>query len=74
MTMYNLVSFAGIFVLMAVAWTLSADRRVINWRVIIWGTLLQLVFAFFIFVVPVGSQVFLVINNAVVRVLDSATA
>ncbi len=72
--MYNLVSFAGIFVLMAVAWTLSADRRVINWRVIIWGTLLQLVFAFFIFVVPVGSQVFLVINNAVVRVLDSATA
>ena len=72
--MYNLVSFAGIFVLMAVAWTLSADRRVINWRVVIWGVLLQLVFAFFIFVVPLGSQVFLVINNAVVRVLDSAMA
>jgi CNT family concentrative nucleoside transporter len=72
--MYNLVSFAGMFVLMAVAWTLSADRRVINWRVIFWGTTLQLVFAFFIFVVPAGSQVFLVVNDAVVKVLDSATA
>jgi CNT family concentrative nucleoside transporter len=72
--MYNLVSFSGIFVLMAVAWTLSADRRVVNWRVIFWGTILQLVFAFFIFVVPAGSQVFLVVNEAVVRILDSATA
>jgi len=34
--MYNLVSFAGIFVLMGVAWLLSADRRVVNWRVVIW--------------------------------------
>ncbi len=72
--MYNLLSFGGIFVLMAVAWILSADRRVINWRVIIWGIVLQLIFAFFIFVVPVGSRFFLIVNDAVVRVLDSATA
>lgn len=72
--MHNLVSFSGIFVLMAVAWTLSADRKVINWRVIFWGTILQLVVAFFIFVVPAGSRVFLVVNDAVVSILDSATA
>lgn len=59
---------------MLVAWALSADRKVINWRVIIWGLLLQFIFAFFIFVVPVGSQAFLVVNDAVVRVLDSAMA
>lgn len=59
---------------MALAWVFSSDRRVINWRVVVWGTLLQLLFAFFLFMVPVGAKVFLVINNAVVKVLDSAGA
>ncbi|MBI5740586.1 MAG: nucleoside transporter [Nitrospirae bacterium] len=72
--MYNLVSFAGIFILMAFAWLLSTDRKVVNWRVIIWGTALQLLLALFIFMVPAGSKVFLFINDAVVRVLDSASA
>jgi concentrative nucleoside transporter, CNT family len=72
--MYNLISFSGIFVLMAFAWLLSADKKLINWRVIVWGTLLQFVFAFFIFIVPAGSAVFLFINDAVVRILDSASA
>ena len=72
--MYNLISFAGIFILMAFAWTISSDRKVINWRVILWGTVLQLVFAIFIFVIPAGSKVFLFVNDAVVKLLDSATA
>jgi concentrative nucleoside transporter, CNT family len=72
--MYNLISFSGMFVLMLVAWLISSDRKVINWRVIIWGTALQLIFALFIFVVPAGSQIFLYINDAVVKVLDSASA
>lgn len=72
--MHNLISFAGIFILMAFAWTISSDRKVINWRVIFWGTALQLVFAIFIFVIPAGSKVFLFINDAVVKLLDSATA
>lgn len=73
-TIYNLISFSGIFVIMAVAWLFSSDRKVINWRVIIWGTVLQLVFALFIFVVPAGSTIFLLINDAVVKLLDNATA
>ena len=72
--MYNLISFSGMFLLMAIAWILSSNRKVVNWRVIFWGTLLQLIFAFFIFVVPAGSKVFLFVNDAVVKVLDSATA
>jgi concentrative nucleoside transporter, CNT family len=71
---YNLISFSGIFFLMAVAWLLSENRKVINWRVIFWGILLQLILALFIFVVPAGSRIFLFINDAVVKVLDSATA
>jgi len=72
--MYNLISFAGIFVLMAFAWMISSNRKTINWRVIIWGTALQLILAIFIFVVPAGSKVFLFVNDAVVKLLDSATA
>ncbi len=72
--MYNIISFIGIFILMAFAWVISANRKVINWRVILWGTVLQLIFALFIFVVPAGSKIFLIVNDAVVKILDSASA
>ncbi len=74
MDIYNLISFLGIFVLAGFAWLCSSDRKVLNWRVIGWGIALQLFFALFIFVIPIGSTFFLVINNVVVKVLDSATA
>lgn len=74
MDIYNLVSFLGIFVLAGFAWLCSARRHVINWRVILWGIGLQLVFALFIFVVPAGTKFFLFINKVVVSILDSATA
>ncbi len=72
--MANLISFGGIFILLLVAWLFSSNRKVINWRVVIWGLILQLLIAMFIFVVPVGSKLFLLVNDAVVRILDSATA
>lgn len=72
--MYNLISFAGIFILMGCAWLLSANRSVINWRVIVWGCLLQLLFALFIFVVPAGAEAFRFINDALVKVIDVASA
>ncbi|MBP1660485.1 MAG: nupC [Candidatus Aminicenantes bacterium] len=74
MTAYNLVSFAGIFVLAGVAWLFSTDRKVVNVRVLAWGIGLQLLVAFFIFVVPAGSQVFLWVNDAVSAVLGTAMA
>lgn len=74
MSVYNLVSFLGLFVLAGVAWLASSDRKVVNWRVLGWGLGLQLLVAFFIFVVPAGTKVFLLVNNAVVALLDTATA
>jgi CNT family concentrative nucleoside transporter len=74
MTAYNLVSFAGIFVLAGVAWLFSSDRKVVNARVIFWGIGLQLLVAAFIFVVPAGAKVFLWANDAVTAVLGTATA
>ena len=74
MDVYNLVSFAGIFVLIGFAWVLSADKKNMNWRVIGWGIGLQILIALFIFVVPAGSKLFLVVNDIVVNILDSASA
>ena len=74
MDIYNLVSFGGVFVFMAWAWALSAQRRNVNWRVIGWGVALQLVVALFIFVVPAGAKVFLAVNDVVVKVIESAGA
>jgi len=71
---YNLVSFAGIFVLIGFAWLLSTDRKAVNPRLIFFGVALQLLFAVFIFVVPFGSKFFLAVNDLVVKFLDSASA
>jgi len=73
MDVYNFVSFAGLFVLMGIAWVLSRDKRNVNWRVIGWGISLQILIALFIFVVPAGAKVFLAVNDAVVKVLESAS-
>ncbi len=72
MGIYNVVSFIGIFILLGVAWVLSSDRRTMNWRVIGWAIALQLLLAGFIFKVPAGAKVFLVVNDVVVKILESA--
>jgi len=74
MTAHNLVSFCGIFVIAGFAWLLSANRKVVNWRVVGWGIGLQFLFAFFVFVVPAGTKFFLLVNRVVVTLLGSASA
>jgi len=74
MDLYNLISLVGLFALLALAWAISSARRCMNWRLIAWGLALQVLLAAFIFLVPAGSTVFLAVNDAVVAVLDSASA
>ncbi|MGA7828761.1 MAG: nucleoside transporter C-terminal domain-containing protein [Geobacteraceae bacterium] len=74
MDRYNLISFCGIFLLAGFAWLLSADRRSVRWRLLGWGVGIQLLFASFIFLFPAGTSLFLAANDAIVRVLDAATA
>ena len=54
MSIYNFISFLGIFGLCAIAWIFSENRQVryIPWRVIIWGIGLQLVLGFLVFLFP----------------------
>ncbi len=74
MDTYNLISFCGIFLMAGFAWLLSTDRRRVNWRLLGWGVGMQLVFAAFIFLFPAGTTLFLAANNAIVKVLDAASA
>ena len=74
MDFYNLVSFSGIFMLIGIAWLFSTDRSNMNWRAVVWGVVLQLIFAFFVFVIPIGAKLFLFLNDIAVKLLDSASA
>ena len=68
----NFVSFLGILVLAGFAWLCSSNRKVINWRVVLWGIALQFFFAIFIFVLPIGAKFFLFVNEVVAVVMESA--
>ncbi len=74
MERYNLVSFGGIFVLLLVAWALSAHRRVVNFRAVGWGVLLQLLVGAAVFWAPGSADVMLWFNGAVNAVLGAAQA
>lgn len=74
LVMQNVVSFVGIFILIAVGWLLSTDRKVMNWRLIGWGLVFQIAFALFIFHVSLGSYLFSVANGMVVKILGAAFA
>jgi len=70
--MNNLISFAGIIGLVLFAWLISTNRRVVNWRVVVWGLILPLVFAVFVFLVPAGQKAFILVNAGVVKMLSFA--
>jgi CNT family concentrative nucleoside transporter len=70
--MEQAVSALGLVVLLAIAWGLSTDRRHINWRLVIVGTLLQILFAIVILRTALGRRVFDVVGDAVTGFLDLA--
>jgi CNT family concentrative nucleoside transporter len=74
MTIYQFISFAGLFVSVFIGWLLSNNRRIVNWRVIGWGIGLQLVFGMFVFKIPAGVSLFMVINAAVVKFVEASSA
>ncbi len=70
----NVISFLGIFGLCAIAWLFSEDRRVIPWRVMIWGIGLQLVLAFLVFQFPPtrkGLEIFSSLLDGVFTAADT---
>ena len=73
----NLISLLGVFVLLALAWLLSNDRRAVRWRLVAWGLGLQLGFALLLLRTPWGQTAFGWARVAVARILgftDAGTA
>ncbi len=65
----RLVSLLGMITLLFLGWLLSADRKAVPWRVILWGTTLQFLFALFILRTPLGARIFAGANDVVVALL-----
>jgi CNT family concentrative nucleoside transporter len=70
----NLVAFFGLLVMLLIAWALSNNRRMIPWRTVVMGTLLQFVFAVLILKTAAGRAVFEVASNLVTGFLDFSDA
>jgi CNT family concentrative nucleoside transporter len=70
--MERLVSALGLLVIPGIAWALSTDRRRVNWRAVIMGTVLQLVFAVIILKTSGGRRFFDAMGDAVTGFLDLA--
>ncbi len=62
----------GLIVLIAIAYTISADRKNINWKMVGMGLLMQFVFAFAVLKTTFGKDVFGTISKGFVTLLDFA--
>jgi concentrative nucleoside transporter, CNT family len=69
---YNVMSFLGIFLLVVLGCLFSTNRKRINWTLVAWGIGLQLLFAVFVFRVPAGIRLFMLLNDVVVRVVEAS--
>jgi concentrative nucleoside transporter, CNT family len=74
MSYLNAISFFGIFGLCFIAWLFSEDRRVIPWRVILWGIGLQLVLGFMVFLFPPTKIILEGFSSLLNGVFDAADA
>ncbi|MBI2567696.1 MAG: NupC/NupG family nucleoside CNT transporter [Candidatus Schekmanbacteria bacterium] len=62
-------SLVGLLGLLGLAWLLSNNRRHVDLRLVLWGTGLQLIFAFLILATTPGRAVFSWMNDAVIILL-----
>jgi len=72
MNIYNLISFLGIFFFIGFLFLFSKNKKRVSPKVLIWGILLQALFALFIFLVPIGRKIFLFMNDLTIGVTDSS--
>lgn len=71
--MTKLIGILGIIVILSIAYLMSNNKKAINIKTVGIGLILQILFAVFIFKVPLGSKIFLALGNFVKKILDFAT-
>jgi concentrative nucleoside transporter, CNT family len=70
----NFIGVLGLVVILAIAWAFSTDRSKIEPRIIIWGLILQFLFALLVMKTSVGVMIFGGLSNAVTLALEKADA
>ncbi len=70
--MERFVGLIGIVVIFLIAFLMSNNKKAINYKTVGMGFLLQILLAIFIFKVPVGEKMFLLIGAFIRKILDFA--
>lgn len=71
---YRVLSFAGIFVMLGLAYVLSKNRRAISMRPVFWGVVLQLIFGLIVLNPTAQSFFFDVVDGAIRKLLSFSEA
>ncbi|MBI2068111.1 MAG: nucleoside transporter [Deltaproteobacteria bacterium] len=74
MSVYNLVSLSGVFLLAFIAWIFSTDRRRVNLKLVVVGLLLQFSMGAFVFLFPPGTQALLFLSHITVKIIEASSA
>lgn len=70
--MDRFVGIIGIIVIFLIAYALSNNKKAINIKTVITGFILQVLLAVFIFKVPLGEKMFLLLGEFIRKILDFA--
>ena len=71
--MDRFIGLIGIVVIFLIVFAMSNNRKAINYKTVGMGFLLQIIFAVFIFKVPLGQKIFLMIGMFIQKILEFAT-
>ena len=66
----RMVSFVGLFLFIGLAWLISENRRAVNWRPVIWGVGLQLVFGLIVLSPGLSGFFYTVVDGGVNKLLE----
>ncbi len=71
--MERFIGIIGIVVIFLIVYFMSNNKKAINYKTVGMGFLLQVLFAVFIFKVPLGQKIFLMIGLFIQKILEFAT-
>ncbi len=60
----------GLAVLLGIAFAFSNNKRVVDWKLVVTGVVLQIIFAAIVLKVPLGRDIFNAIATGFVHLLD----
>ncbi len=66
----RIVSFFGMFAILAIAWLFSKNKKAINYKAVAGGTILQIIFGVLVMKVPLGQRFFLFLNDIIIKLLS----